>query len=640
MQSHFRLALRSVLAALLFAPAAPVALRAADFPPITDAERALQSVPGEPNAPAVVLGKSAELWLMDLARQEISSRQGMSQGEVEIPHSSFVRLVKLDGRTVLPDGRVVPLPKDARFERRLSKAEKLYVTSVAFPAVEVGAILDYEYELRFDSLYFLEPWFLSDELPVRRAEIVFHVPTELGVQAWSRDPFSLGLRSESGRVTGALRDVRFWAENLPAVPDEPFGLPFPDLAVQVMLLPTEYRDGAEQFPLMKSWETTSALLFDDQYDKAWRKDSAAERKARELAGKGTPREKAAALYRFVRDEIASEDLPGVILRENATVDGVLARKSGDSADKALLLQQMLRAVGLSARPVWAAERGHGTVDPQLPNPGWFQRVLVAVELDGQRVYLDPADSTLAFGALSPEVEGTQAVLPDRKKPETVTLPVTPSDQSVRRAAVKLALDAEGVVSGTGSLELTGHHAWGRLGWLDSREEELAAWQEWLEEGFGGFAISDVKVEESVDERRVRLTWTLGQRAEEALGDEVSLSPSAPLGPAQQPFALPAASRRSPVVFDFADRDEVTLELTWPPGWQLDARPRGVRHDGAGLGLLETSLEVDETGRSLTYRRTLEVRERLAGSREQYEGARSLFATAENNDAQKLVLVRR
>ena len=178
MQSSPRLALRSVLAALLFAPAAPVALRAADFPPVTDAERALQSVPGEPNAPAVVLGKSAELWLMDLARQEISSRlvsrvrikvlseQGMSQGEVEIPHSSFVRLVKLDGRTVLPDGRVVPLPKDARFERRLSKAEKLYVTSVAFPAVEVGAILDYEYELRFDSLYFLEPWFLSDELPL------------------------------------------------------------------------------------------------------------------------------------------------------------------------------------------------------------------------------------------------------------------------------------------------------------------------------------------------------------------------------------------------------------------------------------------------------------------------------------------
>lgn len=35
-------------------------LEAADFPPITEAERAVTSVPGEPNAPAVVLFKKGE----------------------------------------------------------------------------------------------------------------------------------------------------------------------------------------------------------------------------------------------------------------------------------------------------------------------------------------------------------------------------------------------------------------------------------------------------------------------------------------------------------------------------------------------------------------------------------------------------
>jgi hypothetical protein len=233
----------------------------------------------------------------------------------------------------------------------------------------------------------------------------------------------------------------------------------------------------------------------------------------------------------------------------------------------------------------------------------------------------------------------QAVIPDRKKPETLTLPVTPFDQNRRRAVVSLALDADGVASGTGTLDLSGHHAWQRLGWLDSREEELTAWQEWLEEGFSGFEVSDVKVEESVDERSVRLSWAMAQRAEEALGDEVSLSPSAPLGPAQQPFSLPAGSRRSPVILDFADREELELALTWPQGWDLDVKPRGARHDGR-LGLLETAVEVDPAGRTLTYRRTLEIRESRTTTREHYEALQALFAAAEKSDAQALVLVRR
>ncbi|MGH9360474.1 MAG: DUF3857 domain-containing protein, partial [Thermoanaerobaculia bacterium] len=289
MASPLRLALLCPLVAVVVSAVVPSGAAAADFPPITDAERALTAVPGEANAPAVVLAKSAELWLMDAANQGVSSRlvsrvrlkilteQGKSHGEIEIPHSGFVRLTKLEGRTVLPDGRVVPLPKDARFERRLSKAEKLFVTAVAFPAVEAGAILDYTYELRFESIFYLEPWFLADVIPVRRAEILFHVPAELGVQAWNRDPFGIGLHMETERVSHGAGKARVWGENLPAVPVEPFGPPFSDLAAQAMLLPVELVHAGDQRLLMKSWETTSELIFELQYRKAWRRDGAAVR---------------------------------------------------------------------------------------------------------------------------------------------------------------------------------------------------------------------------------------------------------------------------------------------------------------------------------------------------------------------------
>src|SRR5258708_31434695 len=164
--------LRCLRAAAPLALALALAARAAaeGFPPITGAERTLTAVAGQPNAPAVILFRKGELHLLDPSRGELSSelvvRQrlkilteaGKEQGDVKIVHSGAVRLQGFEGRTILPDGTVVPVPKDATFKRTVSRARRYYVTSVAFPAVQVGAILDYQYRVKWDSIFFLEPW--------------------------------------------------------------------------------------------------------------------------------------------------------------------------------------------------------------------------------------------------------------------------------------------------------------------------------------------------------------------------------------------------------------------------------------------------------------------------------------------------
>ena len=138
----------------------------ADFAPITDEERALTTVPGEPNAPAVVLFKKGEFLMMGFGfqtgspssylriqvRKKILTEEGKSNGEVTISHSDFERLQGFKGRTVLPDGTVIPVSGDAKFVRKTSRSRKTFTTAVAFPSVQVGAILDYQYEVRFDSI--------------------------------------------------------------------------------------------------------------------------------------------------------------------------------------------------------------------------------------------------------------------------------------------------------------------------------------------------------------------------------------------------------------------------------------------------------------------------------------------------------
>jgi transglutaminase-like putative cysteine protease len=633
------------LLALVAAPAAADA-----FPPITEKERALASVAGEPNAPAVVLFKKAEflMWgydsqgaissrLLVQERRKILTEQGKDLAEVAVAHNDFIRLAGFKGRTVLPDGREVPLGSDARFERKESKRYGRRVTTVTFPSVEIGAILDYQYELRMESIYFLEPWYFSEELPVVYSEMVFKIPREIQTQAWNRDPFKVGLQRETKKSSRGT-ELRVWGENLPSVPDDPFGLPFADLATQMMIVPAAYQDRDIYEKLMDSWPSVCEML-EESYAKARRKDGGVAKKAKEIASAGAARQKAEALYRFVRDEIETVNQPGIFLAEGSSVEKTLSQKSGDPAEKALLLQTLLNAVKLDARVVWAADRMHGQIDPQVPNPLWFDTVLVAVDLDGQRVYLDPSDKALAFGRLQYGYEGTPALIHDAKKPEGIVLPEPPHDQNARRATVDLDLDAEGRLSGKGEVTFTGHHAWEKIDWKDDDAATLEAWKKWLGEEYPGFQIDGVRFEEKPDEQTARVFWTMKQREEDVLGDETSLVPSRPLGPSRQPFVQDASKRRSPVLFLFPDRDEVELRLRWPEGWKLESQPK-LASTKNRAGALTVGLDLNDAERSLVYRRQLDVTQRQLPSMQLYEEARALFGAAEKSDAQALVLARR
>jgi Domain of Unknown Function with PDB structure (DUF3857) len=172
---HFASILLIQACLLLFSGVCSSTARAADFPPVTDEERAVTSVPGEPNSPAVVLFRKGEFLMAGYGvgtgslsstlriqvRVKILTEEGKSNGELSVAHDDSYRLKNFTGRTVLPDGRVIPLPKDSKFVRKTSRSQKTFVTAVAFPSVEVGAILDYQYELWFDSIFYLHPWYFS-----------------------------------------------------------------------------------------------------------------------------------------------------------------------------------------------------------------------------------------------------------------------------------------------------------------------------------------------------------------------------------------------------------------------------------------------------------------------------------------------
>jgi len=636
---------RRLATALIHLLAASAA--AQPFPEVTDAERALTAVPGHPDADAVVLFKRAELRLRDswtgapstlevTVRTKVLGEAGKRFGQIAVGHGDGLALEGFAGRTVLPDGREAPLPDDAVFREDHGGVRGRFVTKAALPAVEVGAILDHRYRLRWSSV-FVQPWTFDEPIPVRLSEIVYHQPPGMAAEHHLLGPAAGALATQrDATFEGTV--VRVWGEDLAPVLEEPYGFPYADLTTRIVIVPQRETTAEGAFvPQLESWQAV-CRRFDEHVYGPLRRDARKTRKraadiARAVDGRDAT---VRALHAWVRDGLDTTAL-GIMTGGADSLDAVVAAGRGTYAEKALVLAAMLEASGVPARPVWAVDWRQGFADLEVVNPGWFEKVLVVADVGGRRLFLDPGEN-LAAGRLAPTNEGTQALIVDAEAPEVVALPASPAADSRRRAVLELAVDDGGGVAGRGRLMLTGHHAWFYLGRRETAEAAAASWRQWLANELEGFDVSGVAVDESVDEQRIEIVWTMALAAEHVLDDEVSLRPSRPLGPLRQRYTIPPEGRRTAVQVSFADRDELELTLAWPAPWEVDLAPAGVDH-ATDAGIARASLELDEDARRLVYRRELEIARTRYDPGEPYARLRELYTVMERHDARSLVLVR-
>ncbi len=623
----------------------PLTAGGAGFPPIPDEIRILTEVPGQPGAPAVILFKDADFHfrnypteassrLLVRVRVKILTEEGLAFGEISIPHSRQLRLDGLRGRTVTSTGAELDLPKDAVFRETASRSEKIFITKAAFPGVDVGSIIDYEYTLFWDDFFFLEPWLFHDELPVVSSAISYHKPDNLGFQTWGRETSAQKMEVSQRSTHGGLR-IEVKMANLAPLPEEPYSFPVRDLSSRFMIIPTAIQLSGQTIPLLESWREVYRMAEDD-YKSLIKRSKALKQQAKTLAvGAKANREKAERVYRWVRDELATVGFPYIWVDEERTIKEILETRAATMTEKALILEVMLDAVGIPSERLWVADRFEGRVDVRVANPTWFDGLILRVTFDGEEIYLNPASTTLAFGMLPPRYEDTLAIRLDKKKPEPLITPPTPAAWNRRSASLALAIDEQGKVSGGGSLALLGHPARHYLDWKDTPDATKDAWREHLEESFSGWRIDQVEVVEDIDGRKVNVSWKLEQREEEVLGDEVSLLPSRPLD-TDQPFTLPKDKRLTPVQMSWAKLDDVQLEITWPEGWAVDSTPEPIGYESPA-GRFMVQIATDDTARTLKYSRVFE-RSRTEFAGDEYPLVKDLYERASKSDGQEFVWI--
>src|SRR5437016_2256618 len=167
--------------------------------PITEQDRQVKDIPGNPGAPAIQLYYSYYKdedagFLFVYRRIKILRDSGKKYADAEIelgPQFSFSRfqasLRELKARTIHPDGSIVEF-KDKVFEKTVYKRRgvKIAVKAFTFPEVTIGSIVEYHCTLLlpFHIVSIVSEWPIQSDLYTvkgrfrfRAAQTVVDVPT-------------------------------------------------------------------------------------------------------------------------------------------------------------------------------------------------------------------------------------------------------------------------------------------------------------------------------------------------------------------------------------------------------------------------------------------------------------------------------
>ncbi len=642
---------------------ASLALRA-QFQQPTDEELKMSSDPKAPGAAAVILNLEDVTddplhYRSFYTRIKVLQEKGKELATVNLPywHGEF-KITDIKGRTIHSDGTVVSLdvkPEDLMMSK--TGQEQFNKKVFTLPSVEVGSILEYKYELRYDDNHYSSPsWDIQGHFPIRKAHYAFtpFKAFQKGAQAatsqylidahgnavntliwWRLLPRGTDLQTDAvGRFSLDLTDI-------PPAPDEEWMPPIESLLYHV------------QFYYMSAHDSTDFWVSEA---KRWSKEvdhfADPSRPIRDavaslVAPTDNDLDKAKKLYIAVQAldntdysrKRGAVELKRMGLHEAKRAEDTWAQKSGSSEDIALLYLAMLRAAGLTAYDMKIVDRERGVFDVSYLNFGQLDDDIVILSAGGKEVLLDPGEKMCPFQTVSWRHSAAGGV---RESPDGRAAAFSPQQVYTANTLTRIgdiAVDERGGIAGSVRFLFTGQQAlhWRQAALRDDLDEVKKQFDRSLlpqvPEGieanldhFLGLDDPDVNLIAIV-----KVTGTLGTATAKRL-----LLPGFFFETrGAHPF-VDEEKRQEPVDMRYAE--EVTDEITYrlPPGMTVEGAPQDEKIPWQGHAVLVSKTKVD--GGQVTVARQL-ARAFTFAKPEEYENLRDFYQKVATADQQQIVLTR-
>jgi len=580
----------------------------APWPEITDQERALKSVPQDPDADAVILRRSrdgridedAHRFLTNFLdyhwRMKILNERGKRYAEVHIRSQKYSEVSGIEARTVKPDGTIVPVEASQIFEKLVEKVRgyKLNEFVFNFPAVEPGAILEYRFRRHVRSIIYIEPWFFAGAeftLDSKMTQVVHEATTYRILCDKCPNPEPDSTPWKDGKKKGKLLSMEM--KDVPAYHEERLMPPQAEVSPRIeMVLKAlegmQIESLGREDNLFTDWDSV-AKYARYYYAKAYRVDEVPMRQVVNGWTQGIADKdgKIKAVFRHVTDDFNYRPYDDV-WASTASIADILKTKTADNEEKAVLLVAALRAIGVQANLVLVVGRDKGTLVTNYYSLSQFSHVMVAVpQPDNTAIWLDPTVAYLPYGFMPWQDSGAGALYITETGSAPIYLPKKDEVSGTRyQITVKplpdgrADLDATAEFQGEDAIEM-------RQELLPASESARTAYlQEWVKRIRPGAALKSFQAEdlEAID-KPLRLKLTIEAPELVTKADPLLLVRGCVLD-CEDVNPISRKDRAYPFYVDRGWNDEETVTIVPPSGMKASAPPKplAVKADLASLTL--------------------------------------------------------
>ena len=619
-----------------------------DWDPVTDAEKSMKSNPLDPGAGAVVLFKRGQIdvieksslfWttrIQTYVRIKIFTDAGRDAGNVSIEASKSVRMSKIEGRTILPSGEIIPLDPSKIFRGKAYTEGKNFAileSSFTFPSVQPGAIIEYQLEENEDWFY-PSPWiFDTRELGTLQSSLAVTIGPRLDMAQFPLDTTMNKISvSQNDTVQGA--HFNFSVKNLRPIMSEPFSPPYRDLAAMIIFTPRQLGFGGDVYPIITKWDDVGKEVT-EEWNNMQKTDKDARNKAKELVEKiPDPRKKAEAIYKYLQQNITSSSLAGVYIGRPA--DEVLKNKRGDPDEINALFVLMLKEAKIDADMILVATQNWQTLARGFPNRSQFSRIVTRLNFKEGAVFADPADAAAPFGEVPWFDRGVQGLAVKGSKVQDALIPTGTPDDNVSTEKTTMRISKDWTTEGDTQMELKGAEAIEFR--ADLMEEPRAKLEQRLNDIFA-FGNSDAEVTQVVHPEfgDSSQPFVLKAHVKQKLTNETGaggllLNPW--MGDQYQQPRFAASARHSVVRFNNPEKRISTTVWQLAPEIKVEQLPKDVKIENDFGGFSRSCTQADAT---VSCTRTFYLKKVLLSTNVEYLNAKTFFDEIAKDDQEVVVL---
>jgi len=337
------------------------------------------------------------------ARVKIQKEAAKSLGQWPIYYNrSREEITDVEAFIETPDGRKLGATdiKDLQAYDQSSLYSDMRLKVITFPQISVGTVIDVRVKTKIDreeipNQFWDEVTYPSIPTKYARYTYVFPENRSVHFSAYNNDKHPL-----IDKVNGTVK-YSYVFEDTSYSDNESF-MPPADESIGVLSLSS-----------LTDWKQV-ADWWRDLVNKNTIDDPAISAKALDLVkGKTSAKEKLRAILEYIQDNFryVSMTLGDHTVGLHATND-IFKSRYGDCKDLTVLTRQMLKKAGIDAEIGLFSGEFNGDPRHRVPNPSAFDHVILEVNIDGQKYFVDPQAKGFDLGELPSSYDNAYVLIID------------------------------------------------------------------------------------------------------------------------------------------------------------------------------------------------------------------------------------